>query len=64
MPRPGNGFGLRADASAAPGANDRVVRKDDALVFVDPTASAALETRCSTRGSRRGEVRFAFHDRN
>ena len=35
--------GFELTPSAAPGANDRVVRGDDALVFVAPPASAALE---------------------
>ena len=33
--------GFELTPSEAPGANDRVVRGDDALVFVDPPASAA-----------------------
>jgi hypothetical protein len=44
MPRPGDGYGLRADALP------RLLARttgwsggDDALVFVDPPASAALE---------------------
>ena len=43
MPRPGDGYELELTPAAAAGANDRLVSGDDALVFVDPPASAALE---------------------
>jgi Fe-S cluster assembly iron-binding protein IscA len=64
MPRPGDGYEFELTPSAAPGANDRVVRGDDALVFVDPPASAALEDALLDARIQAGEVRFAFHHRN
>jgi hypothetical protein len=59
MPRPGDGYQVELTPSAAPGANDRVVRGNDALVFVDPRASAALEDALLDAGIQAGEVRFA-----
>lgn len=64
MPRPGDGYELELTPSAAPGANDRVVRGDDALVLLDPPASAALEDALLDARIQAGEVRFAFHHRN
>jgi hypothetical protein len=61
MPRSGE---FELTPAAAPGANDRVVRGDDALVFVDPPASAALEDALLDARIEAGEVRFAFHHRN
>jgi hypothetical protein len=37
---------------------------DDALVFVDPPASAALEDALLDARIEAGEVRFTFHQRN
>lgn len=64
MRRPGDGHELELAPSAAAGANDQVVRGDDALVFVDPPASAALEDALLDARIQAGEVRFAFHHRN
>ena len=64
MPRPGDGYEFELTPSAAPGANDRVVMGDDALVFVDPPASAALEDALLDARIQAGELRFAFHHRN
>ena len=64
MLRPGDGYEFELTPAAAPGANDRVVRGDDALVFVDPPASAALEDALLDARIEAGEVRFAFHHRN
>jgi hypothetical protein len=41
-----------------------VVGGDDALVFVAPPASAALEDALLDARIQAGEVRFAFHHRN
>ena len=62
--RPGDGYELELTPSAAPGPNERVVRGDDALVFLDPPASAALEDALLDARIQAGEVRFAFHHRN
>jgi hypothetical protein len=56
--------GFELTPSAAPGANDGVVRGDDALVFVAPPASAALEDALLDARIQAGEVRFAFHHRS
>jgi hypothetical protein len=64
MPRPGDGYELELRPSAAPGASDRVVRGDDALVFVDPPACGALEDALLDARIQAGEVRFVFHHRN
>ena len=64
--RPGRATatGFELTPSAAPGANDGVVRGDDALVFVAPPASAALEDALLDARIQAGEVRFAFHHRD
>jgi Fe-S cluster assembly iron-binding protein IscA len=56
----GDGYEFELTPSAAPGANDRVVTGDDALVFVDPPASAALEDALldATDPGRRGPLRL------
>jgi hypothetical protein len=64
MPRSGDGYELELPPSAAAGANDRVIRGNDALVFVDPPASAALEDALPDARIQAGEVRFAVHHRN
>jgi Fe-S cluster assembly iron-binding protein IscA len=64
MPRPGDGYEFELTPSPAAGANDRVVRGDDALVVVDPPASAALEDALLDARIQAGEVRFTYHQRN
>lgn len=62
MPRPGDGYELELTPAAAPAANDRVVRGDDALP--SSPASAALEDSLLDARIQAGQVRFAFHYRN
>ena len=62
--RPGDGYRLELTPSAEPGANDRVVRGGDAVVFVDPPASSALEDALLDARIQAGEVRFVFRARD